>query len=300
MSILNRENDGLLSVLIALRRGILAYGAMAETDLLALVAPSTVVPEGKAEQARQTLRRWTQLGFFEERDGRIAMSVAAQRIPEEERNLLRAEVLRLVLLPENNQKLLADDSEDQELSGASDCTRAMAWALAQDPYSFPSGFKSGAEALQNNQGIQPRPIQNDTRWPAFLEWADFLGILTRGTRNTVILNPWQAIKAVLPELFGAAQSLPQTDFLERLATLIPVFDGGSYRTAVDTATPRPWRDGGEREFSLTLSLSLLTLEVEGILRLEYLSDGLSCRLLGRAGREIRPVTHLHYLRGEEV
>ena len=64
MSILNRPSDGLLSVLLALHRGVLAYGPQSEAALLDLVAPSTVVPDGKPDMARKSLTRWTQLGFF--------------------------------------------------------------------------------------------------------------------------------------------------------------------------------------------------------------------------------------------
>ena len=294
MSILNRQNDGLLSVLIALRRGILAYGLLPEGDLLALIAPETVIPE--PDQAKQTLRRWKQLGLFEEREGRIAMTEAVAKIPDEDRDRFRAEILRLVLLPENNPKLLADESEEQELSRASDCTRALAWALAQDPYSFPTNFR-GAEALQNDQGLQPRPFQNDTRWTGFLEWATFLGIVTRATRSSVIVNPWFAVRSVVGELFGGVSTLAQAEFLQRLGSLIPVLDGGNYRVAIDGATPRPWRDRVERDVSPTLSLALLTLEAEGTLRLEHRSDAVSCRLLGREGRELRAITHLLYVGG---
>ena len=73
MSILNRASDGLLSVVLALRRAILAYGPLLEQDLLEIVAPRTVTPDGKSEMARMTLRRWKQLGFFAEHDGRISL-----------------------------------------------------------------------------------------------------------------------------------------------------------------------------------------------------------------------------------
>ena len=70
MSILNRPSDGLLSVLLALRRAVLAYGPRPDSELIELVAPSSVVTEGKPDLARKTLNRWKQLGFFDDVDER--------------------------------------------------------------------------------------------------------------------------------------------------------------------------------------------------------------------------------------
>ena len=70
---------------------------------------------------------------------------------------VRAAVLQLVLANENNPAFMQDNNEDHEGSKASDCTRAIAWVLAQDPYQFPASY-GGVESLQNDQGVNPRPF----------------------------------------------------------------------------------------------------------------------------------------------
>ena len=166
MSILNRPSDGLLSVLLALHRGVLAYGPQSEAALLDLVAPSTVVPDGKPDMARKSLTRWTQLGFFSSDDGIVTLSPAIATVAPNDADRLRAVVLRLVLAPENNPAFSLAGDDDQEGSKASDATRALAWVLAQDPYTFPSGHKN-VEQLQSSQGVEPTPFVNDTRWFGF-------------------------------------------------------------------------------------------------------------------------------------
>src|SRR5690348_13647215 len=103
MSILNRPSDGLVSVLIALHRAILAFGAQTESDLLELVAPESVVPDGKPKPdlAKKTLARWKQLGFFVEDDGRVKLGARIASISANDSDSLRAAILRMVLAPEN-------------------------------------------------------------------------------------------------------------------------------------------------------------------------------------------------------
>jgi hypothetical protein len=184
MSILNRPADGLLSVLLALRRALIAYGGKPEEDLLELVAPPSVVADGKPDMARKTLTRWKQLGFFIDVDDMIALSEPIARIHTDDLDGLRVATLRLILAPENNAALLGEDGDDAEGSKAADCTRALAWALLQDPYAFPSTYKNG-ETLQDEQGVKPKIFINDTRWSGFAEWAFFLGIAWPALQNLV-------------------------------------------------------------------------------------------------------------------
>lgn len=292
MSILNRPSDGLLSVLLALHRGVLAYGPQAEAALLDLVAPSSVVPDGKPDMARKTLTRWRQLGFFSsDADGVIALSPAIATIAPNASERLRAAVLRLVLAPENNPAFSLPGDEDQEGSRASDATRALAWVLAQDPYTFPSRYRE-VEQLRSSQGVEPTPFVNDTRWGGFSEWAAFLGAAVTGAKVGLVPNPSFAVRTALDEIFGNVDELAQAEFFTRLADALPVVDGGRYRAVVDAQTSRPWRTHRSNEVSPTLSAALLTLEASRVLRLEMRSDAPTRLLLGRAGRELRSISHV--------
>lgn len=288
MSILNRPSDGLLSVLLALRRALLAYGVQTENALLELVAPASVIET--PEMAKKTLTRWKQLGFFSEVDGRISLSDVIAPIALDDMDGLRAAVLRLILLPENNAALLSGSIDDSEGSRAVDCTRALAWSLVQDPYTFPNTHRSG-ELLQNTQGVQPTVFVNDVRWHGFVEWAVFVGTAWT-TSRTLVPSPAFAIRSVLGEIFQENAEVSQSDFFRRLATLLPILDGGTYRTSVEAQIARPWRQPQANEVSPSLSTALLTLEHEGTLRLEARSDAPMRKLLGPGGSESRSVSHV--------
>lgn len=292
MSILNRPSDGLLSVLLALRRALIAYGPQPEARLLDLCAPSSVVPDGKPDMARKTITRWKQLGFFEEVDGQLRLHATVASIGVDDLDGLRAAVLRLVLAPENNPVLIADGGDDNEKSKASDCTYAAAWALTQDPYSFPAKYRGGVEALQASQGVDPRPFANDTRWAGFAEWAVFLGIAWSAPKVALVLDPAFAVRMSLPDVFMGAPELPHEPFLARMAEVLPIVDGGRYYVAARSQTARPWRSERTNHISPCLSAAVMTLEARGELRLEARSDAPQRILLGRGGSEVRPVSHV--------
>lgn len=293
MSILNRPSDGLLSVLVALRNALVAYGPQPEGILLELAAPSSVVTDGKPDMARKTLTRWKQLGFFEQMEGSVTLSPSISGVQVDDLDGLRRAVLRLVVLPENNAVLTGEGKEEAESSKAADLTRALAWALAQDPYSFPAVYKGGAELLQHSQGIQPPVFVNDTRWQGFAEWAVFVGAAWVGSK-VFVPSPAFAVRSMLSEVFRGAKELPQADFFERLAVCLPIVDGGKYRELVERQVADPWRKQLANEISPSLSSALLTLEAQGTLRLELRSDAPARTLIGRAGRELRSSSHVLY------
>jgi hypothetical protein len=291
MSILNRPSDGLLSVLLALRRGLLAYGEQSESSLLDLVSPGSVVPDGRPELAKKTLTRWKQLGFFRDIDGIVQLSPVIADIASDDLIGLRAAILRLVLAPENNPAFMSDSDDDYDASRASDCTRAIAWSLGQDPYSFPTKYKGGVESLQDGQGVKPRPFANDTRWSGFSEWATFLGVGWPSGKIRFVPNPAVAVRSVLDDVFVGATELTQDDFVTRLAHALPVIDGGRYRLSVEAQIAQRWRDPLPNDISPSLSAAFLTLEAQGEFRMEARSDAPQRILLGRAGRELHPVSH---------
>jgi hypothetical protein len=292
MSILNRPSDGLLSVLIALRRALIAYGPQSESRLLELCAPASVVPEGKPDMARKTLTRWKQLGFFEEVDGHIRLHQDVASIGPNDLGGLRAAVLRLALAPANNPVLNRDAGDDNESSKASDFTYAAAWALTQDPYSFQARYRGGVEDLQASECVDPRPFANDTRWTGFAEWAVFLGIAWSAPKFGLVLDPSFALRVVLPEVWGDARELAQETFLARVADVLPIVDTGRYQLAVARQTQRPWRTAGLNQVSPCLSAALLTLEARDEIRLEDRSDAPLRLLLGRGGSEVRRMSHV--------
>lgn len=290
MSILNRASDGLLSVLIALRNALIAYGPQTEQRLLALVAPASVVSDGKPDMAKKTLTRWKQLGFFAQSEDCVGLSPSIANVPPDDLNGLRMAVLRLILSPDNNLVLASESKEEPESSRAEDLTRAMAWALSQDPHGFPSVYK-GVELLQNSQAIHPTVFVNDTRWQGFAEWAVFVGAAWAGSK-VFVPSPVFAVRSMLNDVFAGAKELAQADFFERLAVCLPIIDNGKYRKHVDAQVRKPWRRQLANEISPSLSAALLALEIEGAVRLELRSDAPTRVLTGRGGREVRVLSHV--------
>jgi hypothetical protein len=267
---------------------------MSDDDLLELVSPSTL---GSKDMAKKTLVRWKQIGAFEvDEKGRTALSPDLASLPSGDIDAFRIAILDLVQGVDNNPALVATQDEEQEASRASDLTRAIAWALAQSPFTFPNAW-SGVESLQNEQGIEPKVFVNDTRWGGFAEWALFLGFCTSSQRLGVTLNPAFAVRVATSRVISARE-VGVREFVSSLSRVYPVLDGGTYRRLVENQTARTWRTFLSHEISPSLSLALLTLEAEGFLHMELRSDAPSSGLLGRGGREVRTVSHI--VLGESV
>jgi hypothetical protein len=298
MSLLNRPSNGLASVLMALYRALSVYGAQLEPDLIALVAPASMLGDGKPEMVKNTLNRWRVLGFFENRpDGKIELASSIPRYSPSGFVDLRSAILQLVLKERNNAGVVSSEADDEDkFPDASDLTRALAWMLAQDPYTFPDNWKE-AERLQSEQRVVPNPFINDTRWAAFREWAVFLGLAsTPGGR--FVPNPFAAVKGPLTKAFDGRDELLISPLLEELQVSLPIVDSGRYRMQVQSQVQKPWRDLLAHEISPTLSVALLSLEASGDIRLDTRSDSPQQRsLLGRKGAFIRDVSHVVNMRG---
>lgn len=288
MSLLNRPSDGLPSVLIAIFRTLSAFGPMRESELIDLVAPPTAV---KQDMAKKTLTRWKQLGFFHTGEGAtllLAPSIASVRIDDSAS--LRTEILRLIFLEKNNATLLLDEPDEDLPSGSADLSRALAWSLMQDPFTFPKNLHS-VETLQSQQGISPRAFANDTRWSGFQEWAVFLGMAVDSGKG-LTPNPALALSGFLDEIRGSSAELPQSIFLQRASELIPVVDGGALRKKVEGSVKTSWTVLNPSDISPSLSAALLTLEASRRIRFELRSDAPEKNLLGRGARVMRPFSHI--------
>jgi hypothetical protein len=261
---------------------------MSDDALLELVSPSTL---GSKDMAKKTLSRWKQIGAFEVDDkGRTTLTPQIRDLPTADIDAFRTAILDLVQAPENSPALVDSHDDEQEASKASDLTRALCWALAQNPFTFPHVW-SGVESLQNEQGVDPKVFVNDTRWGGFAEWSLFLGFCAASQRQGISLNPSFAVRVATPRVI-VSREVGVRDFVSGIARIYPVLDGGMYRTTVERQILRPWRTAQPHEISPSLSLALLTLEAEGFLHMELRSDAPSSVLTGRRGREVRIVSHI--------
>jgi hypothetical protein len=302
MTILNRTNDGLLSVLLLLHRALIALGPTSRDELLNLCAPATLDKERKVseaqKQARQTLNRWTQAGLFIEAEEKITVhpDFATSDAGAGGLGSLRAALRKLVLSERNSDGL--SNPETESAAVCADFTRALCWVLAQDVYTLPGGGYTGIEEIELSQlKEKPFALQNNTRWDGLKDWAPFLGFGWTSGVDEFVVDPTDAIRDALPAVFGEARELTQGAFLERLASELPVIDGGKYRLEIEERLSDNWVKPGAHEISQSLSRALLRLEIRGVLRLDARADADQRSLLGRGGGSLRRISHV-ILRGE--
>lgn len=297
MSLLNRPSDGLYSVLVAVWRLLLARRRMSEEQLLSLCAPPTAVED--QSMVRNTLNTWTELGLLQRHDGEISLSEEAAQTAKRansETACLPRLLRRLVLRPENNERLLQEDNVEVR---SADFTRAVCWMLVQDIYTMPTQTYKDVEKhdLRQWKAGRLRAFQNDTRWSGYQDWATILGFGWFAPKLNIISglvsDPTPCVRDALSDVFGKERELHQRDFLSRLADCLPVVDGGKYRRKIeDQLDPRQWHRVDEHEISPTLSLALIRLESEGVLSLEPRSDADKRTLLGREFRLLQEFSHV--------
>ena len=309
MSILNRPGDGNRSVLTVIYKLLLQEGPTDNSKIISLCAPDGVVDP---KETRQTLKTWCDLGLLTKNAERVSIN---QDIKKADRALkflpkhAREHVLRL----ENNQRLW--EIED---SKASDFCRAVSWLLAQDVYRFDCNSWNEAQPFIKQQASDPtiwiRELKdskeshlicsNDTRWSGFKDWVTYLGFASNGrfpVSGSLLIDPTNAIRDSLTQVFGKFKTLQADQFLAELSDCIPVVDGGEYRNDLEsrlktTTGEHAWHPQPSGQLSTSLSRAILRLESLGILKCENKSDAPTRIILtGRNGSVGGTYSHLTLL-----
>jgi len=284
MTILNTASDGFFNVLIVLHRTLVNQGPMDRERLLRLCA---VGPNDDGKRRRETLLRWTQLGLFREsEEGKVGLD-KADRDPEKLPSVCR----RLLFNEDNNQNFW-----DSEGTLSADFTRALAFILSQDIYAHEFGSHPDVQALEQKQVRDEarRILQNDVRWNGLRFWGDYLGFFWVDHRRWP--DPTAALRDELPAVFGPQKELSATDFVSRVASQLPVLDGGRYRHQVEEILdPSEWRRPARSDLlSTSLSRALWRLsQPGGPIRFEARADAGDAKTLQRAGgRKWTSFTHV--------
>lgn len=297
MTILNRANDGLVSVLIALVRLNAKIGTMQKEKLLDICSPKSL-GNGQQEMARKTLDRWIELGLFVVSDNGNVKIVDEQRTKLRKTNASResiGSVTREIILAKHNNI----NFWNKEKNLAADFTRAVSWMLAQDIHEFAPTVWDDVESISHTQVTSDEYVifQNDTRWLGFVSWATFLGFGRPDSGKTsgrFITDPTPVVAGAVENVLPKKKEIAVKDLLAELSELVPVLDGGVYRKEVENILrPERWTVPGVADISTSLSRALLRLEAQGKLRLEERSDSdAQVQLLGRDRKKIRDVTHV--------
>lgn len=296
MSLLNLPSDGNRGVLVAIYRLLLAEGSTEYDRVLNLCAAGNPTAP---EHVRHTLNTWIDLGLFE-RTASERVSIHPQiSVKERDEKRLPVWASRRALAPENNVLFW-----EIKNSQSADFNRAAAWLLSQDVYE--TEYESWEEVqpqiklqVPDDEHIFGR---NSTRWNGLRCWFPYLGFgssgNTRGSR--LIIDPTQALRHALPQIFGKRAVLAADDFLVKVAAAVPVLDGGEYRLKVEEKLrghegPEAWRPPPEGQVSTSLSRALLRLVLDGTLLAEERSDSPArARLTGRQRKVLHDYSHFSF------
>ena len=299
MSLLNMPSDGMPNVLVALYRYVLAVGPTPATKLIDVCAPDGVC---RQDRAKATLNTWTKLGFFEREDDTVRLTPSlptAVRDRKSGEEVLGRVLRELVLRADNNEPFWGSVGVH-----AADFTRGLAWCLAMDPLRLHGNGYDPVDRLEND--TLPNDVEvfrNDTRWNGFKAWAVFLGFGWQARfpkAGTLVVDPTPAVRDVLPDVFAGAAEVTQRDFFARLRERLPVLDGGTYRTEVESKLTRTaWQPPGAGQVSASLSLTLLRLRNEGVIEFADRADPAAGRavLTGRGGRVLTAASHVLFAGG---
>jgi len=301
MTITNLTNDGLHSQLIILARVVAKYGAIDKDELISVcTALDELGKERDLARLRATLKRWTDLGLFAEDSSKVLLTAPLARGESLEAFTERLPAAcRQILMQEQHCLPLWVASGEVSEDGAgrvADFARSLSWALAQNIYNLPSSTDD-IDALVRMQISAARSIfQNKTRWPGMRVWARYLGFGTGDDAN-FLLDPTEAVRSELPNVLTQGQSTPADVFIDELSIRLPVLDRGAYRREVEShLRTDTWRRPPEGHLSMSLSMALRRLELNGMLALEAKADaGTSLGLTGRDYRSWTRFTHVRLL-----
>ncbi|GEO12618.1 protein DpdG [Microvirga aerophila] len=290
MSVLNQASDGLFNVLIVLARALIRFGPHPREELLAACGGD--VQGVDPGHLTRTLNRWTELGLFGTDGGMVVMCEpfrsALNKSADDVEDRLPRIVRTIALAPQNNARLW-----ESEESKSADLSRGIAWMLAQDVYTIDTTVDRLAELEAHQLIDRGRPIvQNNTRWNGLRTWMVYLGFARHGTPWTI--DPTVAVRDSLAEIFGPNQQLTAPAFVERVAAVLPVMDGGLYRAEVEGALKdAAWFRMRPGLISTSLSRAIQRLDREGYILVEQRSDAEgSVTLTGYDQRQWRDITHV--------
>jgi len=286
MTILNRENDGLPSILLTLAGIVAREKAIARDDLLKICVPHSQDPSTRT-RSNGTLLRWTALGLFEENGDKFRLAVEPKRGESLDSFLDRLPVVcrRLALDTNRGNPLWPEGGRvSEEGTGlTADLCRSLAWCLSQDIYTLPSSY--GELEILITEQVKPGRFvfMNDTRWNGLRDWARFLGFATRDDTG-FFFDPTEAVRTELSELMKPGGTIPAAEFVAQLSKRLPVLDTGLYRNEMEKVLrPEKWTSPPVGYLSTSLSFALRRLQKQGILSAATRADSESRFTLTRQG-----------------
>jgi len=282
MGILNNTNEGHCELISAIIK-LIADKPMDLNKITLLLNPEKahLNPNNKT---RGTITTWTKLGLFEQNEDLIGLSPNAKLFLNKVNNLEFEN--KISYLVRRTLFSLKENETDTIWSNesANDFYRALSWMLIQNPFSFCDFSYDTCDRLyKEQQSIKDESreiIQGQVRLRGFLPYARFLGFFSGtsvgGTKSFDFIDPTKAIQQDLDLVIKPDEEIELEEFLQKLSTELPVFDGGKYRIQVEKILDKKFFTPLEsRTVSPSLSLALKRLEQIGVVRLISRGDAQS-------------------------
>jgi len=171
--------------------------------------------------------------------------------------------------------------------------RAIAWFLCQSPIiPFPWNQHHRASWLESLEGEEDYDLTNSSRFANLFYWARYLGYASSLDAGglAAIPEPSGAIARNLKTIFNKEKRLPIAEFEKRMAAALPVLEGGTIRSEIDTRLKTRRQSN---QFSISTSLALYRLEDTGLIGLESLAEA-DRRILPVFKEDPKQVTHVSF------
>lgn len=252
-----------------------------ESRLIATLAPTSLAGEDPARDVRLNLAAAIELGLVTRVGDNVGLADGV--LPA-----VRAGESTTVAIIRT--RIMADAVNTAPWGsqvGARDLTNALSWFLTFAPDDAPIRMEGGDRSAKDLQEVDfgprqqaPRgsdddesggwPIGNPSRWNTFRRWAPSLGFAWVHPRGHLVPDPTPAVRQVLPSVLGDVSELSAREFVDGVATALPVLDYGRFRALVEANWRRPTPE--PRRLTVPLSDSLERLRSEGRLIFDDRAD----------------------------
>lgn len=263
-----------------LARVVAAAGPLARDELAEHLMPGS---PPKQDQVANILREAVRLRIVTETDRKVELAEGIRPRDVADDAWFEAFVGQALF------SRILDERDDNRAVGF-----AMAWLLTRPAVPELEWRSDFAAAMRADlHGDEVYDATNVDRSAMLAYWARFAGLAEAvgwSGKRYLVPDPTRAIARQLEHVLPLGSDIPMPRFLDGLAAVLAVLEGGAIRAQVESRLRRP-REAAA--LSAATSLALLRLELRGAITLRAESDASPyLRLLEAGGDSPRRVTHI--------
>lgn len=248
---------------------------VSKQDLFHTMMPSSTTKEDKKQPRVIVEQTWTQgvgLGLWDVEDGHVRLST----------NLQEATGGLLTVI----EAYLWDNTDSN-----TDLGYAVAWLLAHDPVEGAWTRERVETAVNATRWADETGIGQKGRYGVLRDWSTYLGFAWKAEYNGstgLMPDPTTHIRRLLPDVMDQTEEKVRfAHFMNALAEVSPVLDGGRFREEVDRETnSRP-----PKQVSASTAFALDQLQEAGVISMEEKADDPDPRVIKR-GEKTSQVSHI--------